>query len=438
MWSAWAATILDDILCFGSPELDALCGQIGRQIAATDRFAPASGSERNGAPTDVHIASELYETGGHTPLIGDFISASAGRRAIVLVTNIDNRIKHISPLILSRLGLEESQVCLCPEPTLAAKAKWLKSALAELAPDRIFLFNHPHDAPAVAAAASHESSTLCFVHHVDRRPCLGAFLATVLHIDVTLFCFTCCRTKAGLRDNIFIPLTVPDLGCRTIDALKANERGLITAAAGGEYKFQLDYAPSYLTTVTELLRAKGRRHVHIGELSDDYLARFKSELREAGVPETSLIYVPQVPSVWQAMSDFDVDLYIGSFPVRGARTTVEVMGSGTPAVWHQSHVDTFFHDTHMKYPEAAVWRTTNDLFKLLDEIDGQWLLDQSRAARSHYEATHRPDLTRPLLCGREISGLSARATAADFKAPRLWAFDDLIDSGLVDISPADP
>jgi len=85
---------------------------------------------------------------------------------------------------------------------------------------------------------------------------------------------------------------------------------------------------------------------------------------------------------------YGVDLYVNSFPERGARATVEVMGSGTPAVWHVESNASFFHDTHMRYPEAPTWQTPEELVALVRHIDGRWLRAQARSARHHWEATH--------------------------------------------------
>jgi len=45
----------------------------------------------------------------------------------------------------------------------------------------------------------------------------------------------------------------------------------------------------------------------------------------------------------------------------------------------------------MRYPEARVWRTSEDLIKLLTEVDQSWLEGQGTAARHWYERKHHPD-----------------------------------------------
>jgi hypothetical protein len=308
------------------------------------------------------------------------------------------------------------------------KFAWLKDMISRLVPDRVFLFNHPHDSVAVAACAALTVADVFLIHHVDRSPCLGAYLKSAIHVDVTPFCYHCCRDKARISGNIFIPLVAKDEGNRWLSKGRLQGRKLVTAAAGAEHKFGLNYIPNYISVIAELLRVSGRRHVHIGHLSNSFLDRFRSRLREVGAVEERLIYIPHVSSLWRAMTDFDVDLYIGSFPLRGARASVEVMGSGTPAVWHVSNDETWFHDTHMKYPEAATWHTKQELLGIVDNLDDDWLLAQSRAARRHYEANHDPKLMAEHLAKSVVSGRLMHSDAPHFQMPVLKSFNELRNS----------
>jgi hypothetical protein len=423
-------------LCFGAAELDNLCTRVGEEMylklgdASRPRQSATPGPGRGSL--DLYIASNLYDTGGHTPLIGDFIRASLGRRALLLVTNIDNTHSKLAASILEYMGLLDSQVALCTETTLLKKFEWLKGMILKLAPDRIFLFNHPHDSVASAACATLARSNVYFVHHFDRAPCLGAFLKSASHIDVTPFCYYCCRDKAGIAGNIFIPLVAKDEGRRSLEKGRLRGRGLITAAAGSEAKFRLRYVPNYISVVAKLLRVENRRHIHIGGLSEPFLKEFRSALREAGVSEERLTYVPHVRSLWRAMADFDVDLYIGSFPTRGARASVEVMGSGTPALWHVSSAETWFHDTHMKYPEAATWHTTAELLGIVENINDDWLRAQSQAARRQYETHHHPELIVEHLSAMPVSARIMQGDTPIFDMPALKPFNEIISIGAIE------
>jgi hypothetical protein len=414
-----------DVLNFGSPMIDDLCLRAGARMRETITIDPSSKTSARRSPfPDVYLASELYAQGGHTAVIGDFIRATPARPACLLVNDIENR-SEVTEHILARLGLPRSNVLVNPQRDLVGKFAWVMGTLDRLAPERVFLFNHPHDCVAVAACQPRQGTVFVFVHHADRNPSVGAFLPSTIHVDLTPFCFACCRAKAGIADNIFVPLVTPDRGCRDFSRPRADANGLVTASAGSPQKYLRDYQPSYIAVIAEVLRVTGGRHIHIGPMCEPDLNAFHSAVERAGVSSDNLVHVPHVDSVWDAMSTFDVDLYIGSFPIRGARTSVEVMGSGTPAIWHIAGTPTFFHDTHMKYPEAATWQTTDDLLALVQQIDGEWLGRQGRAARRHYDMHHRPGLIAQQLAPTRPSPRTPPAVSADWEEPRLVPFDAL-------------
>jgi hypothetical protein len=416
------------IACFGSSDLDELCLRVGKsclQWKESKRWFARAAVPGGPASLDIYIASQLYRSGGHTPLIGDFVRAAA-RPAVLLITNIEITTRKLERSILDRVGLPPSQVRVCKKQGLRDKFLWLTDLLDRYRPNRIFLFNHPQDAVAVAACQPRSGQRLVFVHHADRIPSVGAFLPFASHVDLTPFCFNCCRQLSAIAGNVFVPLVARDEGCRDFATPRAGFAGLRTASVGYGYKFRHDYAPNYVSVIAQLLRLTGGCHVHIGDLNEDYRDRFMSALKGIGVAPDRLIYIPHVPSVWRAMSELDIDLYIGSFPIRGARTSVEVIGSGTPAVWHVTDGRSLFHDTHMKYPEAATWRSPDELLAIVRRIDGDWIVRQSRAARSHYEHHHHPRILAPQLGHAEIPGHPVALASPGELNPRPTALDHLL------------
>ena len=431
-----------EVICFGDAEVDELCLLIGRRWLETHR------PDRKGVSpsrlSDLYIASTLYESGGHTPLIGDFVRSTPARRAFLALTNLANQPGGLSENILRRVALKPSQVEVCEKINLGEKFAWLIDVIDRVRPDRIFLFNHHDDSVAVAACQPETARETIFVHHSDRLPSVGAFVSSAVHVDVTPFCFHCCRKQAGLFNNRFVPLVASDEGITAgvaegssdlslrgyldsiLALLRLTKEPLRTAAAGSSHKFLQDYDPRYFDAIGAVLKLTKGSHVHIGDLPDDSLARFRDVLTKCNVDPERLVHVPHVPSVWRAMSDYDIDLYIGSFHRRGARTSVEVMGSGTPAIWHVTKPEALLHDTHMSYEGAATWRTLNDLLAIIKRIDRHWLTQQSRLARLHYERNHHPMLMTACLSGDVILDHPVRAAGENSSEPRLVSLNDLL------------
>ena len=373
-------------LPIGVPALDRLCEAVGAALLARRDCAPNAPEPSAGPPLDLYLATLLAVEGGHTRLISEWIRASPERRHLLVLTNLGNAPGSCSPELLRRLGLAEHEVLVADAPELLGKLAWLLETLHRERPARVFLFHHWHDAVAAAAVQPGLAGRFHFVHHVDRSVTLGTSASHACHVDLTPWVHHFCRAFGGARDAIYLPLACSDRGAR--ESRHAPGPKLTSACSGSEHKFELDYRHPYPRVVAGVLAQTDGRHVHFGKLSQRFRAGLGEELARHRVPAERFVYVENVPSLWDAMEEHGVDVYLGSFPVRGALASVEVMGSGTPAIWHLESEQTRAHDTHMKYPEAEVWSTPEELSALLARVDDAWWAAQSKAARHHWEAFH--------------------------------------------------
>lgn len=378
----------------GCSRVDMLCAAIGR--AFSDRHPSVSRSQMDAGPSeapesDLYVATHLYATGGHTAVIGDFRSAQPRVPARLIVT--DNR-RHGTTLasdILARAGFEQKDTLVITEATQTARLERVLKEVARRRWRRVYLFNHQTDSSAIAAVYNVPAERLVFVHHSDRLPSLGACLPGSHHVDLTPFTFHCCREHSAPASHLYLPICVADQGARDFSGQGTRRRVRVTATSGGRQKFRppgYHLGPDYFETIAQVLAACDATHVHIGPLGTAELKSFYVTLERAGVDPARLIHVERVPSLWKAMSDYDVDLYICSFPDAGARASVEVLGSGTPAVWHVPNENLRYRSSHMKYPVAATWTEPKALVELIRQADMSWLMIQSTAARSYYERGH--------------------------------------------------
>lgn len=400
--------IVDRILCeplnvgrvFGSHELDRLCQAIGaasleRNGMATQHPAVNDGNETISDDVVVYLVSKLQLSGGHTAVLMDTIRLSPQSRAIVIVTGTCGRTER-EALRRKFESLQDVAFEYAPPGRRLAKLEWIQRRLVALAPSTVWLFNHHQDSVAIAAVQPNQGYRVRFYHHGDHHLCLGVHLDYAEHIDPHPMGYHNCRENLGIRGNRYLPLVAPDLGDRA-PPTQPETGGLVTCTAGGFNKLEVPYFVHYTDMVPAILQATGGRHIHFGRLTSLALRRIHRGLGKSGIAAEAFVYVPYVPSVWRALHEYAVDLYVASFPYGGGRTLVEVMGAGLPAVLHSHFASRMLGGVDMAYKEAFIWRNPEELLAYLRNVDRAALKREGRLARLWYEAYHQEEIMQRLL-----------------------------------------
>ncbi len=404
------ASLVNRIFCepsntarvFSSKTLDGYCQKIGAEVrreAEADAGRTRSAASSSGADA-VFIASTLYASGGHTAVIADLARLSPSVKVVVLLTGMGGTTEQKS--IDGRFsGLPNVSFERAPKGGLLGKLLWLQGRLSDLRPRDVWLFNHHHDSVAVASVQPDCGYRLHFYHHGDHHLCLGVHLEYADHIDPHPMGFHNCREALGVKDNRYLPLVVKDLGDaaplsppRCAAGAKA---GLITCTAAGFNKISVPYIISYADVIPELLRVSGGKHIHIGRLSPAYIRRIRCKMKALGVNDEAFEYIPYVSSVWTALRERKVDLYLTSFPYGGARTLIEAMGAGVAIALHSHAFHRLLSTIDMAYDQAFVWRDPQELYDFVKGLNPDVLAEHGRLARAHYEAFHREDGMRDAL-----------------------------------------
>jgi hypothetical protein len=405
---------------FGSQTLDQLCQGIGAQallglkpapsppgtasepMPVANRFPDTTPSHKPPASRIVYIVTEIYKTGGHGAVLADFIQAYADlaqpdtqpdTQQVILVTdlfgiaNFAEVDQRFAPLPVT---LRWSQ-----PNTLLEKLSWLQQQLAQIQPTQVFLFNHWFDAVAIAAVQPSLTPQLFFYHHCDHQLCLGLFLPHAHHIDLHSTGFYTCQ-QMGVQNQLYIPLVAEDLGSR-VKVRGDRPSGWTTCTSGSYNKFESPYDYSYIELLPQILASSGGTHIHIGTLPGEVLQQIAANLQVAGIAAERFVYQPWVPSLWDAIKTYEVDIYLNSFPLGGGRASVEVMGSGTAMIGHYNYNSRLLSSFDVIYPEAFFWHHPEELAAHLAQLAPSQLADQAAHARRHYEAYHHPQILKQCL-----------------------------------------
>lgn len=381
---------------FGSKLLDDLCQEIGLQNLCKlqsniDLFLDNTKQDAKLQNVVVYVVSKLQASGGHTAVLADIIRLAPHSHSIILVTGVGGVTDHQA--IQYRFdAIPNVTIEYAPRGKCLDKLNWIQKRFLALKPADVWLFNHHQDSVAIAAVQPNAGYQLHFYHHGDHHLCLGVHLDYADHVDIHPMGYHYCRDKLNIKNNRYLPMSVKDLGGRP-DSLKFKSgSNFITCTAAGFNKVEVPYFIQYVDVIPALIHASGGKHIHIGRLTKIALRKIRNGLHQLGLSESSFIYIPFVSSVWKALHDYQVDMYVTSFPYGGARTLIEAMGAGMPIAIHSHCTSRLLGTFDMVYEGALIWRNPNELYEYVRNVDIATLSSHSKMARSRYLAYHSEDI----------------------------------------------
>ena len=399
--------IISEPLCtsqvFGSKTLDSLCQRIGSANFSAIKQEITEVTHRQLRPlVIVYIATKLQRSGGHTRVIEDFIKARPEAQHVILSTELEgpSDIDYVTNGVAKQVNVVFEKAS---KASYQQRLTWLQKRLQEISPNKVYLFNHHQDSVAVAAIQPEMKLSASFYHHGDHHLCLGVFLPHVEHIDPHPMGYHNCRDVLGI-ENRYIPLAVDDRGDRPAEWPFLLNGTLVTCTVGRSNKIEIPYFVSYLDLVPLLLKVTKGKHVHIGRLSPWALFKIRRGLRFNGIEPDRFVYIPWVPSVWDALHHYRVDLYIASFPYGGGLTLIEVLGAGIPVALHRHFFSRILSGLELAHSGAFSWRFPEELLGYCASLSVPDLVDAGRQGRCHYEQFHTRAILQGILDGEVGAG----------------------------------
>ncbi|WP_082512947.1 glycosyltransferase [Methylobacterium sp. Leaf125] len=373
----------------GSRKIDELCELVGDKFFQTV-FGSGADAESYSVKSSkiVIVCTGLYKYGGTSLVIRDLVRAHPGYDCTVLATNyLENMTGE--DLKLSRIGDSAAVVSICPTTTPDERLKWLIRQILDISPARIFLLNHHQDSVIIAGARPFVDKTkVLFYHHADYNICLGVHMQGAIHVDPHNVGFYNCRNKECIQNNVYIPMTVDDIGSSRVGTNFIQSNELTTCSSGHSHKFHNFYLYQYTDLIVSRFKIRTGKHIHIGGLPDEDIASTRQKLIDNGIDPNRFIHIPWTSSLWKTLIDKDVDLFIGSFPIGGARSTIEAMGAGIPILMPENYLSRFFSSRDIVYREAFVWKYPKDFKKIIAELTAKTLEMHSIYSRAHYDSQY--------------------------------------------------
>jgi len=363
-----------------SEAMDALVQGVGRKLAGLK--SPVVKAVHDARPLRLYLATELYMLGGHSRMLEDFVRSAPECDHLVVVSNFFRTGGGAAQAHEQLKALGAKVQVLENGLSIVDRTLRLMALLNEHPAQACILFNHHQDVSIIAACQPEYCSNYYFYHHADHNLCLGARVKHFRHIDLTTPQFHRCETWQD--DNIYLPISCEDRSLRW-DSRRRTGDALVTATAGSWVKFSSEYHVSFEDFLCVTLGQTGGRHVHFGDIPAGLLVSLRRRLEESGIEPSRFEHVAWVPSLWDAVVDRRVDVYLTSFPVGGARSVIEMLGAGAPVIFH-ANPSPYFVAEKLRYPEAGCWTYLDQLAEALTAYSSVEVLQHHSArAREHFE-----------------------------------------------------
>ena len=312
---------------FASARLERVLARLGTTGLPPAPVRPSS-SAADDRPRVLHVASQLYDTGGHTQMLANWLRLDAARRHHLCVTGQQGRA--VPRKITDALGGPDD-LSLLDEPFrgLVDRAASLRTLAAGF--DHVLLHVHPNDVVACIAFAHRPAGgpEVLLVNHADHVFWLGSTVAdrivNLRHSGAALNV-----ERRGIAEGRNALLVRPlHLGARerTREEARAvlgiDPEHVVVASAADTYKYGAPEGESLLDVLLPVLRASPTTRLHVaGPAPDGDWA----VLADEGLGKAWGV-LPEVRTLMEA-----ADVYVDSYPFSSLTSMLEAAALDVPVL----------------------------------------------------------------------------------------------------------
>jgi glycosyltransferase involved in cell wall biosynthesis len=214
-------------------EIESLLNQIGNSISGNKKYAPSAEGNRV-----LHVATELYDIGGHSRLLLNWCKYDKTRQHTILVTR--QPVDQLPEKILTEYDRRcDEIITLQSENVLDASAELRKFAANF---DLVVLHIHPDDVIPVIAFSSVNLPPICLVNHADHLFWVGPSICDCL-IQIRASNINLDTVRRGVDRQCYVPLLAPktenDNKCRMDyrKELGVADHEIMLLTTGTKYKY---------------------------------------------------------------------------------------------------------------------------------------------------------------------------------------------------------
>jgi hypothetical protein len=333
----------------------------------------------------VHVATEVYETGGHTRVIEDVVRAFPQHRHLLILTDVIDSYRSgrlTLGLLAGRFGEIGLEVKCLQGPSLGSKARMLAALIAQSAPHTVFINTHHFDSVLSAAVSNRSAPKVLYLHLCDHNPALGATRSDFIHVDMTPLCHQACNATYPFP-HTFLPLSMKDAGV----AKRPQGDRLTGVSCGDPHKYMGYCEFTYGQLLGALLSSGVAQIFHIGTMQDAQQMSIRSDLRDMEQDEGAVTFLPDVRSLAEALHLIAPSFFLDSHPKGGGKAMVEALSAGIPILFPRPVSTLPLLNADMAFGESLRIRELKDVPEAIRQLraDREGLAMRSRKVfEDHY------------------------------------------------------
>ncbi len=297
-------------------------GEMLEKLAGEKNYSPPDLSEnsakRNGKKRVLHAATRLYEVGGHTKLIENWIKKDTDWEHWLAVTQ--QGAENIPVRLVEIFEKQGGRVVFLPETDSLIKKSFALRKISE-ACDFIILHHHPWDVTPLAAFAVDNLPPVAVINHADHAFWLGVSTADLV-VDLRSYGARLSLGRRGARRSLLLPIPLdveaaspPRKTARR--QLGISEETVVMLSIGAEYKYSPTEKHDFFRTVKKILDANPSAEMYvIGPRFNEKKHPYHERLHYLGIVNDPLLY------------EKAADIYLEGFPMSSFTALLETVKFG--------------------------------------------------------------------------------------------------------------
>jgi len=336
-------------------QLEGILNDIGQHVEEIGYKAKSGNT--GGKLNVLHIATELYNSGGHTKLLLNWVKNDISNNSRILVTR--QTIKELPEKNIKSCGLDMSYfISLEEKANILDKATELRKIANGY--DCIILHTHPDDVIAVMALSSTNLPPVAFLNHADHIFWIGASVSDLV-LQIRAVNIKIDEVRRKLTNQFFLPIPVPDDTVETEyvqvrKELSVDENTILLLSTGTEYKFVPTPQYNFFKHVIEVLDKHKNAVLYIAGVSADSALATEYAHKQ-------IVYLGEINDLYRY--ETACDIYLEGYPVPSFTALLQAGKKGKPVqlMYDPLPVVAFFddHTPGFKYPTQDKWEAELEL-----------------------------------------------------------------------------